>query len=418
MKIGIQTWGSRGDVMPFIALANGLQAGGHDVTLAVTDAQNKNYSATAKTLGIKLIHVYDKFEKVPKHIFREMAATRDSFKTLRLLNEYLFDPAVDEMDKASMMLCAENDIVVCHFWMHTMLTAATLHNRPRVVVTLCPLNVRTNYAPAGGLNLGPWLNGLVWDLGDHMMKKKLFQKANELRERKGLPPVKSILRELMISDDLTLIATSPSLSHKQPDWGDNIQISGFLNMPRSDSQDSLSDSLQKFLDNGNPPIFFSFGSCDEFFPEENAKLFLETIRITGERGIVQCGYESAFKDYDRSQIFFTNEVVDHARVFPQCRLIVHHGGAGTTQTVVRSGKPSIVVEHAVDQGYWGKTLVRKQVSPKLFHRRSVTPKKLSYAIKKVLQTSLFKNNSHQLGNLLRDEDGVSRAIEFINNRFT
>jgi len=29
MRIGIQTWGSDGDIRPFIALAGGLQAAGH-----------------------------------------------------------------------------------------------------------------------------------------------------------------------------------------------------------------------------------------------------------------------------------------------------------------------------------------------------------------------------------------------------
>ena len=41
MKIGIQTWGSEGDVRPFVALAGGLSEAGHEVTLAVTDVRNK-----------------------------------------------------------------------------------------------------------------------------------------------------------------------------------------------------------------------------------------------------------------------------------------------------------------------------------------------------------------------------------------
>ncbi len=39
MKIGIQTWGSDGDVRPFIALAAGLRAAGHDVTVAATHSE-------------------------------------------------------------------------------------------------------------------------------------------------------------------------------------------------------------------------------------------------------------------------------------------------------------------------------------------------------------------------------------------
>ncbi len=38
-KIGIQIWGSEGDIRPFIALTGGLLTGGHDVTLEVMSAE-------------------------------------------------------------------------------------------------------------------------------------------------------------------------------------------------------------------------------------------------------------------------------------------------------------------------------------------------------------------------------------------
>ena len=44
MKIGIQTWGSQGDINPFIALAAGLSQAGHHVTLAITCADRKDYN--------------------------------------------------------------------------------------------------------------------------------------------------------------------------------------------------------------------------------------------------------------------------------------------------------------------------------------------------------------------------------------
>ena len=38
MKIGLQAWGSEGDIQPFTALAAGLVQAGQDVTLLVTEA--------------------------------------------------------------------------------------------------------------------------------------------------------------------------------------------------------------------------------------------------------------------------------------------------------------------------------------------------------------------------------------------
>ena len=57
MKIGIQTWGTEGDVRPFIALSGGLSAAGHDVTLAVTEITNKRFTSFCKRLGFTIRHV-------------------------------------------------------------------------------------------------------------------------------------------------------------------------------------------------------------------------------------------------------------------------------------------------------------------------------------------------------------------------
>jgi sterol 3beta-glucosyltransferase len=35
MRIGMQMWGSQGDIRTFIALANALHSAGHDVTLCI-----------------------------------------------------------------------------------------------------------------------------------------------------------------------------------------------------------------------------------------------------------------------------------------------------------------------------------------------------------------------------------------------
>jgi len=57
MKIGIQTWGTEGDVRPFIALAGGLSAAGHEVTLAVTEIRNKRYIQFGERLGFSIRHI-------------------------------------------------------------------------------------------------------------------------------------------------------------------------------------------------------------------------------------------------------------------------------------------------------------------------------------------------------------------------
>jgi UDP:flavonoid glycosyltransferase YjiC (YdhE family) len=51
--------------------------------------------------------------------------------------------------------------------------------------------------------------------------------------------------------------------------------------------------------------------------------------------------------------------VNHAAVFPACRAVVHHGGAGTTAAGMRAGIPTLILWVAVDdQPVWAEAITR------------------------------------------------------------
>jgi len=52
--------------------------------------------------------------------------------------------------------------------------------------------------------------------------------------------------------------------------------------------------------------------------------------------------------------------------------VVHHGGAGTTQSATLAGKPSVIIAHIGEQEYWGTELRRRGIAGKTLWRRRVT----------------------------------------------
>ena len=54
MRVGLQTWGSEGDVRPFLALGAALAARGHRVRLLITEIDERDYAAYARPLGIDI----------------------------------------------------------------------------------------------------------------------------------------------------------------------------------------------------------------------------------------------------------------------------------------------------------------------------------------------------------------------------
>lgn len=416
MKIGIQTWGSDGDILPFIALANGLRVSGHNVTVAYTSVDNKDYSFYGDRFDISLEKVYEKFDEGKTRVFADITASKDPLKQLALILQSYFDPAVEEMYAASKQLCVDNDLVIGHAIHYPLATAAEKSKCPRVPVILCPMPVKTSYVSPFGSNLGKWLNNLLWNLGDRIVRKKVYQTADRLRTQEGLAPFKNLQKDLYISKELTLIATCKPLCPKPPDWGDNIQICGFLNPPKVNTVWEMSSELQKFLDAGEPPVYFTFGSCTQFDLEGTTRLFIEATKKSGVRAIIQSNWDDLPNPPFDPNIYRV-QTIPHENIFPYCSVVVHHGGSGTTQSTLRAGRPSIVVAHAFDQPYWGKKLYEIGVAGKPLQKQTVTSQNLADSILTVLKTTGLSQRALGVSQTMREEDGVGNAVSLIEERF-
>ena len=417
MKIGIQTWGSDGDILPFLALAEGLQAVGHQVTVAYTSVDNKDYATISARCGFQLRKVFDRFEEGIGQAMTEIIATNDPLKQFILVMEKYFDPAVHDMFEASVQLCMDNEIVIGHIMNHTLLTATEKYNRPRVVVALAPLAIRTKHIPLFGPNLGTLLNPISWRLGDYIGRKKLFSIANDIRKKEGLPPIKSLQQKLYISKDLTLIASSPSISIRQQDWGYNIHITGELNFKTPDHKPPFPDDLKEFLNSGPAPIYITFGSISPYRAQETTELIRESVKESGCRAIIQADWDNVRQSVIKEDSIYKCTRLPHADVFPHCSLVIHHGGAGTTHAALRTGCPAIVIEHAFDQTFWGNELERLGVAGKVLHRKRITAKQLAEAIKVTINSQEMKKNAMIISKKMQGEDGVKTSVKLIGERF-
>ena len=156
----------------------------------------------------------------------------------------------------------------------------------------------------------------------------------------------------------------------------------------------------------------TFGSMNAADPssEETTRLFRDAAMLAGCRAIIQTGVRPA--DAVPPNVLYLQQV-EHQLVFPRCAAVVHHGGAGTSHAASRAGCPSIVVEHVTDQAFWGGVLHRAGIAPALLHRRTVTAAVLASSIRTVLSSSVMRRKAREIGERMRQEDGVKRAVELI-----
>ena len=220
------------------------------------------------------------------------------------------------------------------------------------------------------------------------------------------------------SKTLNLVIVSPSICPTPKDWDTKHNVCGFLNPPEDQATDEPPKGLEEFIAAGDPPVYFTFGSMmlhDLNYIQEALDIWAETVRKVGRRAIFQLPYDdlSVFKTDDN---VFKVQRSPYKTIFPKCSLIVHHGGAGTTQSSILSGRPSVVVAHMADQFFWGAELERLGVAGRTQTRKGLTPEKLAKSIKQVLANPDMSKRAKAIGVVMAKENGVDTAVRLIETR--
>jgi len=406
MKIGLQTWGTDGDVMPFLALAIGLRDAGHEVSLGYTSVDGRSYAARTDLQGIRLLEAKGANDLPNSNPYAIQAKAGSYSEYSQLLQRY-FEPFTETMYAASEQLCAENELVIGHAACYTLHTASQKHSVPRISLVLVPLMLRSQHISPLGNNLGTFVNSMMWSIGDRVSTHSWFKNGKAIRQREGMQSILSLQKEVFRSDVMTIVAASEAVVPRQPDWATNIYVTSFLNMPESSNDAAIPYELQQFLQAGKAPIYMTFGSCMPFDLENSTQLLIDAARLSRRRVIIQSEWSKMEKPTDED--IYCVERMPHSTIFSRCSLIVHHGGAGTTQAALLARKPSVVVAHGFDQPYWGKQLERIGACSKTLLRHSVTARTLADAICQDVNSEA----AERIGARMRQENGVANAVKLI-----
>jgi sterol 3beta-glucosyltransferase len=419
MKIGLQTWGTDGDIRPFVALSAGLRSAGHDVSLVVTSVHNKSYEQLAQEFDFQIVHAgtvkHDL--KTEQTIHEKLRTTKIPINQIQIVMENFFDPVVPEMYEASKKLCTDNDLILGHFLMHPVMLAAEKSAKPYITVSLNHGGIPSKHTvPAGCINIGQFLNPFWWKFSNFVVDHALISSINELRQKENMPLIKNIMENVWISKKLNIISVSKILCKKQPDWPENHKICGFIDLPDQAETWEMPTDLKQFIKQGAKPVFITIGSMLDLdqSPAVITDILVKGALFAGCRAIVQSCWDK-LPDFPDDPNIYKIRSVPHKHIFPHCSMVVHHGGAGTTQSATLYGCPSVVIEHFGDQALFAQELKRNGVALKVLHRRNVTSKKLAKAIKDVLVNPEMKKKAESLGDAMKKENGVDNAVHEIEN---
>jgi UDP:flavonoid glycosyltransferase YjiC (YdhE family) len=403
MKIVIPTIGSRGDVQPFIALAQGLMKAGYKVTVAshpVMRSLVESHGVAYSPIG-------------PKTNFaEEVAAIRQQARNsiVGLIQGMRFGFKMLERSHEDILaLCKDADLVVVPTSIAAGKNEAELLGIPYLSVNLMPWGIPWGH-PQRSI-----FKRLGYGIMDGLIHMITTLPLNRIRKRQGLPPVG---KEGFTSKRLDLVPISPAVFPPNPLWEPHHQMVGywFAEMPQTWDPP---DDLLTFLDHDDPPVLISLGamSLGDGDALESASLFVEAIQQAEIRAIIQ-GWETGIRQLTLPTNIYAAGSIPHSWLLSHCAGIVHHGGFGTTAAGFRAGIPTLVIPHMVDQFYWGQQVRELGVGPKAIPCPKLDRQGLATALDDLIQNEEMKTTAAALGEQIRAENGIQNAVQLIEKTFT
>ena len=367
-RIVINSWGSYGDVFPYIGLAVELKARGHTPVVATAGI----YREPVERAGIEYAHVGPDLDATDTTLYeRVMHPTRGSEVIVR----ELLLPKLAETYEQLRGVAAGADLLVTHPITYAAPIVGEHEGLPWVSTVLAPMLFFSaadlpvfSQAPSfvHARKLGVWAARLMVGLARNSTNAWV-EPVYRFRAQLGLPRGGHPMFEGMFSPHLTLALFSRVLGLPQPDWPQNVETTGFVfyNGP-----DALDPKLEAFLAAGPRPVVFTLGTsavgaAGRFYHESAAaaaRLGVRAVLLTG-------GFAQNVPDGPASPNVLLVDRAPHQLLFPRASAVVHQGGVGTTGQALRCGHPMIVVPHGHDQPDNAYRVRKLGVSRTIYPRR-------------------------------------------------
>jgi UDP:flavonoid glycosyltransferase YjiC (YdhE family) len=402
MRVGLQGWGSEGDLRPLIALAGRLGKSGHEVRLVLTAVDGKDYRPLCDSLGVPLRMVPEKMAVTLQQLVAD-AKSADPTKLISAVLELTFNPYLEALYAACRELCAGSDVVVGGPPCWLMKAASLREGVPFVALNFVPGLVPSREVPPVVFPPWRWLARPAWALLHVMMDMAFRKEPQKFFREKGLPPIRHAIPDVVFSDRLNLHAASPSFWPACRDWSDIHCVCGEFIMALE--TEAWAPALRAFLDEGPAPVLLTLGSWEHMLPERARALLVESARHAKLRAIIQTKMSN---DEARDGNLFVLPWAPHRHLVPFCSLVVHHGGAGTTHMALRAGKPAVVLPFILEQRMWAKRV--EHVGGGTWRSFwKVTPDKVGSMIRQVADSAPMRERALAMAQAMAGEDGTGTA---------
>ena len=413
-RVVLATYGSPGDLNPYLAIGRELARRGHPVAIATSAC----HAARVAAAGLECRPVRpdrDPDRPDPDLIERVRHGLRSPAAVFR----EMFMPELEASYHDLVAATADADLLVSH----TLAFAAPLVAETTGVAwasaVVQPLGFFSGYDPPV---LGP--PALVEALrraGPNATRPAIraakgatgpwTRPWHDLRRTLGLPVVRTNpVFAGQHSPRLVLALFSPLLGRPQPDWPAHVVVCGF---PFPDAErPPLPDALRAFLDAGPPPVVFTLGTTAVNDAGRFYEVSAGAAAAVGRRAVLVTGRDPANRPSGLPDGMVAVPWAAYESLFPLAEAIVHQAGIGTLSRAMEAGKPMLAMPYAHDQPD-NAARARRLGIARVVPRRRYATERVAQELAVLLGLGRYAERAAAVGAAVRREAGVATACEAI-----
>jgi len=405
-RILLATFGSLGDLHPYIAMGVALQARGHVARVATCS----DYRAAVTAAGLEFAPVAPTLADLgtPQQLARRLA---DPLRATRIMVEELLMPHLREGHQQLRAAAADADFLISHPLTFMVQMVAAEQGKPWLSIVLAPASFLSRDDPPAMLpinslqiarRMGPWMYDLLMS-SIRATVRRWERPLHDYRRELGLPATRKVMvMEGQFSPLGTLGLFDAPLMRPQPDWPPHTRICGAPLFDGTVPTPAVLQELQEFLAAGSAPIVFALGSSAVWLGGEFWAAAVSAATQLGRRAILIAGSASLPPLPPSVRAF---EYLPYSQVFAHACVVVHQAGIGTLSQALRAGQPQLITPVWFDQPDNAARAVKLGVARTLPFRR-VTAARLIQQLRALLADSTYATAARELAATLGAGDGA------------
>lgn len=408
MTIVITTHGSTGDIYPLIRLALALQEAGHTIRFATS----RPFKPDVEAAGVPFFQIPPDWEKSELQYWmgrlQKLKSPVGQLKEMYRAAAPHLEAIVDSMEE----VVQGADCLISSYLFPINKSIAEKHNIPFVSYAFAHNTVPSRFYPPHEFprlrGMPNWIqlrwNRFCWKMGNVVVDTAINTTISRSFKKKGLPGVKDFFSK---SAELVLVAVSPGLMRPKIKLHPRFRFTGYCRWQYPTSEESEAKILA-FRGEQLVPII-TFGSMVYDKPEEiMARLVAAWPK--NKKLILQTGW-SGFKVPESASNILELGPISHDQLLQHASVVIHHGGAGTTASVLYAGKPHIVVPHIGDQDFFSAEVKRLGCGIKA--RKKTWPEKLAAKVIEIESNPSYLAAAQAALQVLEMENGPAEAVQQI-----